>query len=234
MKICIARHGHGRCVFGLTLVEFLAVIAVVALLAVLFLPHILPRSQTAQRINCTNNLKQMGLAFQTWALDHNDLYPMQVSVTNGGTLELASGNDAFVHFAVVSNELATPKLIVCPDEKENPRNPATTFSPVAGQPNIQPLTNDAFVSYFLGVNANETNSRSFLAGDRHLILDGKPATHGLHPLTGNSLLSWQKNKGHDNAGNLLLVDGSVQQLSSSKLNKAWRESGAATNRLVVP
>ncbi len=160
---------------------------------------------------------------------------MHVSVTNGGTLELISENDAFVHFAVVSNELATPKLIVCPDEKENPRSPATTFSPVAGQPNIQPLTNDSFVSYFLGVDATGTNPRSFLAGDRHLILDGKPATHGLHPMTANSLLSWQKNKSHDNAGNLLFVDGSVQQLSSSKLNKAWRESGTATmNRLVIP
>jgi hypothetical protein len=36
---------------------------------------------------------------------------MQVSVTNGGTMELVNGGTVFEHFLVMSNELSTPKLL---------------------------------------------------------------------------------------------------------------------------
>jgi hypothetical protein len=65
-----------------------------------------------------NNMKQIGLAFQVWASDHQDGYPWAVSVTNGGTMELAiAGADNIdpnpIHFQVLSNELVTPRILVC-------------------------------------------------------------------------------------------------------------------------
>src|SRR5258707_2421015 len=76
---------------ALTLVEFLIVVAVLAALALVFLPPmVMPRRAGAQRICCINNLKQDGLAFKTWAVDNNDKLPMQVSVTNGGAMEVVS------------------------------------------------------------------------------------------------------------------------------------------------
>ena len=62
----------------------------------------------------------IGLSFRTWAIDHNDQFPFNVSTNLGGTLELcAPGPDGFdknaaMHFLVMSNELSAPSILVCP------------------------------------------------------------------------------------------------------------------------
>ena len=40
------------------------------------------------RISCWSNLRQVNIAFQIWAEDNKNRYPMAVSVTNGGAMEL--------------------------------------------------------------------------------------------------------------------------------------------------
>ncbi len=40
----------------------------------------------SQHINCVNNLKQIGIAFRTWALDNADKYPCNVGTNAGGGL----------------------------------------------------------------------------------------------------------------------------------------------------
>src|ERR1039458_6570178 len=95
-----------------TLVELLVIIAVIAILAAMLLPAG-GGKRKAIIINCANNLKQVGVAYKVWANDHNDKYPMDVSETNGGTMELMDTADAWKTFQVMSNELSTPRVLFC-------------------------------------------------------------------------------------------------------------------------
>src|ERR1043165_7756257 len=91
---------------AMTLIEAVVVIFVIAFLVMMFLPALLSPRHGAKRINCASNLKQLGLAYKIWAGDNNDKYPMEVSVTNGGTMELLNTADAWQTFQVMSNELS--------------------------------------------------------------------------------------------------------------------------------
>lgn len=203
-----------------TLFEILIVIAVLIFLAAFFLPSVNHPRNRATRIYCVNNLKQFGLAYRLWAGDNGDIYPMGVSTNSGGSMERALAGDVLLTFQVMSNELSTPKILHCPSDTR--RSVATNFASLR-------LTN---ISYFVGVDVTVTNAEMFLSGDRNLTTS-KGISSGLQNLTTNQVLRWTTEL-HKNAGNILLADGSVQQLSDTGLREAWIRTGVATNRLVFP
>lgn len=226
---------------GFTLIELIIVIVVIGVLLAMLMPAHTGNRASATRIACVSNLKQVGLAFRIWAADNNanEHFPMLVSITNGGVMELAiTGNVAAV-FQIMSNELNTPKILFCPTDKS--REPATSFA--SNHPNKTssnpPLQGN--LSYFVNLDAVNTNPNQLLTGDDNLLiggdpykpLSGTPATTGVLTLTTNTLIAWSEAR-HQKQGNVGLADGSVQQCSINNLRRQWVASGVETNRLAMP
>jgi len=204
---------------GFTLIALLVVLAVLAILAAMLLPALAKAKARALRIQCVNNLKQDGLAFRIWEGDNNDRYPMAVSNRLGGSLEWVTGGNAFRHFVVMSNELSTPKILVCPADTRQ------------AAPDFAHLQNNN-LSYFVGLDAKESDPQLFLTGDRNI-------TNGLTPVRTVLFLPSSKPAGwtemiHNRVGNLGLSDGSVQQLSTAGLQDAIRSNNSVTNRIALP
>jgi prepilin-type processing-associated H-X9-DG protein len=204
---------------GFTLVGLLIIIAVIAILAAMLLPALASAKRKSKRIECVNNLKQAGLAFRLWEGDNGDKYPMAVSTNKNGTMEYAEDGNAFCHFQVMSNELSTPKILVCPADD---RTAAASFARLKNQN----------VSYFVSLDATEVRPPMLLTGDRNV-------TNGLSPVRSVLELRPEIPAGwtealHNGVGNIGLADGSVQQVSIPGLQQMLKHTGDSTNRVALP
>ncbi|HMP82681.1 MAG TPA: prepilin-type N-terminal cleavage/methylation domain-containing protein [Verrucomicrobiota bacterium] len=205
---------------GLTLIEVLIVIAVIAVLAAVVLANSSKRTRYHQRVACLSNLKNVGLSFRQWSVGGPPGYPMSFSTNNGGTLEYVAAGEPFRHLQVMSNELYAVKLLVCPADA---RKPARDFTAL----------NNSNVSYFVGVDAQEEYPAMFLTGDRNLTNEVPLPANGIMELTSLSKIGWTAEM-HDGKGNVGLSDGSVQSLNVERLREANSNSGVWTNRLAMP
>ena len=124
----LERHPFPR---AFTLIELLVVIAIIAILAALLLPALATAKARGQRIKCTSQMKQLGLGFELFVMDHNDQYPPTAYRTGDYQYQLSwddyihrniGGGDSDADLLVgasgaLSDPSVVPKILKCPADK---------------------------------------------------------------------------------------------------------------------
>ena len=218
--------GNAHFICAFTLMEMLCVMAIIMILVALLLPALNQATGRARRIQCLDHLHQAGIAFQSFAHDHDSKFPMQVPANSGGSAEFlqaafrVSGPFYFSykHFQALGGELGTPKVVICPADD---RSAAANFN----------FLSNSNLSYFIGANADQAKPNSILAGDRNLTNDfsGVVSIVRLGP---GLPVRWTREL-HHFKGNLLFADGRTEEVNSLTL-KPVAANAPAVAELFLP
>jgi prepilin-type N-terminal cleavage/methylation domain-containing protein len=246
MKTTNRRSTYSRVAF--TLIELLVVIAIIAILAGMLLPALARAREQARRIQCVSNLRQVSLAFRIFATDHGDVLPMGLPLAQGGSAEARGATPGspvpsnYWHFATMSNELSTVRILACPSDNYGAARVQTT-----NWTDLVSHGRNKGVSFLVGYDATDTQPRTLLTADRNLVSNvGRTSfekvgergfypngiyarlgtNHGLAPSEPGARFTGDT---HLDRGNAAFSDGSVQQLTTAKLRAALRDSGDPNN-----
>jgi len=202
-----------------SLIELLLLVAVLSVLAALFLPVLAKSRARSKPVNCTNHMKQVAFAFRIWEFDHQDQFPMTAESTKGDAMKWLEEGSVFKIYQLLSNELVNPKILVCPADTRLPTKDFTR------------LTNTN-LSYFVGLDTVSAKEQMFLVGDRN-VTNGLASARSVLSLPPDLPAGWTEAM-HRKQGNVGLADGSVQSLSTSMLQEALKKTGDTTNRIALP
>jgi hypothetical protein len=193
--------------WAFTRAELLVIVAEVTLLALVVLPALANTRPRSARVICANNLRRIGMAMQLWGNDHGDRPPYEAELAEGGTRRHPLAANTWLHFAWLSNELASPQLLRCPSDSEAPARDFTG-NPTGGylHPNFANRATSYFLTYRIAVPALRVQ-----AGDRNVQFTGGVAGCSVfntawaitRPISGS--LQYWTNSIHRNAGNFLSI-----------------------------
>ena len=225
---------RARSLFAFSLSDLLFVLAALALLAATALSYqnIGPRTE---RLVCGNNLRQIGVAFQEWSDAFDDKIPWQVALTNGGTGGYPNAliDNAWYHFAAISNQLPSPSVLACPSDSAK----IATRWDFSTNGFLNPSFRNNALSYLIGCHAAIRLPNWLLSADRNILPDsiGEACSVGFTSVATVNTLSdtratWTGTNMHFGSGNVLLSGGSVLEVSSPGLKRYLITQDTDTSR----
>ncbi len=220
-----------------TRIELVAIIAALALLATVTLPVLASSRGYADRVDCVNNLRQLGEAYHLWGNDHGDAMPIRTPFCEGGLWFYPTFctdvprpswsiyiNNAWFHYAWMSNEITTPRILACPADEQT--KVARDFSGSLDGGFLNPGYRNQAVSYLIALDVFSGSTRSFIGADRNMFVNGYnvgcssgvTTAAGINYHNSPNFFKWLTGL-HNQSGNLLLYDGQVLQTTSLTLKR---------------
>lgn len=230
-----------------TRVECLCCLGAMLLLSCVVLPSLADNRSRSQQVLCIDNLRLIGRAVQVWEAENARVSPWKTVTTPEGTIPRDA--QAYMGFRMLSNELVTPKILVCPSDLTRIKKVADNWSTSAngGYGNTAGYGDNA-TSYTVSYHAFFTEPNSLVSSDRNLRVDAYVRDCVISRTAGSFAemrvgaqptgAGWTNNV-HGLSGNILTTDGRVTQTSSNSF-KAYlgtlqsTSSDRASIHLLIP
>jgi len=212
---------------GMTLIEMLVVIAIVMMLAAIILPVLSNAREKARLTSCTNNLRQIYVAWQAYSTDWNGItLPGWQGPPSGGRPNLRTCEDLILPDLGI--DMPHPFDEDAPLGAENLFCPSSDIRKLQGPHPTTPTENEVYVTnYCYNGNAMAYDNTSFVSvkrldknPDKFIIMsEGRETSRGYF-LTQAELNdddpNCQIDYRHSGSANFLFADGHVQFLGKDE------------------
>ena len=178
-----------------TLIELLVVIGIIAILASMLMPALGKAKEKANQIDCTNQLRQIGIALNLFASDHRGNFPNPAKDVDGTARDNAGHNSKGFARLVEDKYLDSTAILVCRSSRMSKADDADALD---GATDTADGGKSELCSYlYYGGLWDDVPYRS----ERGFVRD--------------------KNKNHKNVGNVLFMDSHVETFTASKKSTKW-------------